>query len=84
MRLILSKVFTNGQNIALLRQVWIKKIVHGVEKHRISSKEQAHWSVKNVMLRVYWDMKGPTIIEFIEKIATINSFFLLLTLFVNK
>ena len=30
-------------------------------------------SEKKVMLTIFWDMKGPTIIDFLEKGGTVNS-----------
>ena len=33
----------------------------------------AEQSVKKVMLTVFWDMKGPITIDFLEKDATVNS-----------
>ena len=31
------------------------------------------WSVKKVLLTVFWNMKGPVTIDFLEKGTTINS-----------
>ena len=39
---------------------------------------QVEWSVKKVMLTVFWDMKGPITIDFNEKDATVKQCFLLL------
>ena len=53
----------------------LKKTVQGVETYRLSGKEKVQWSVKKMMLTVFWHMKGPIIIDFLEKDATINSVF---------
>ena len=57
-------MFTIGLNIAL--SLWNPswKRVHQVETHWLSS-EEGHV--------VFWDMKGPITIDFLEKAATANS-----------
>ena len=57
-----QKMFTNGQNMGLLQQAWVEKTVDGVETHW-------HFGKKNF----FWNMKDPIIIEFLEKVATVDS-----------
>ena len=45
-------------------------------KHRDSLVNKKFWvqqSLKKVMLTVFWDMKGPITVDFLEKGATVNS-----------
>ena len=39
----------------------------------IKKKFQVKWLVKNVMLTVFWNMQGPTTIDFFEKGTIVNS-----------
>ena len=41
--------------------------------HALAKKFQIQWSLKKVMLILFWDMKGSITIDFFEKIATGNS-----------
>ena len=53
----------------------IKKTFHGVKTHWLSSKEKVPGVAdsKEVMLTAFWNMKRPITIDFLEKVATINS-----------
>ena len=53
----------------------IENIVHEVETHWLSNKEkfQVQQSINKVMLTVFWNVKGPTSIDFREKGATVYS-----------
>ena len=58
-------------------RVWVERIVHAVEKHWLTGKEnvpRASFSLK-VLLIYFWVMKWLIIIDFLEKGATINSIF---------
>ena len=39
----------------------------------VKEKFWAQWSLERVKLTVFWDMKGPMIIDFLENGETINS-----------
>ena len=69
------KMFSNGKNMSLLQRAWVKKALHGVKTHWLFSKK---WfllqrSVKKVMLRVFWGVKGSITYDFQEKGTTVNS-----------
>ena len=67
-------MFTNGLNVGFLLRAQIKQSVHWVETHCFTGNFLAQWSVKKLMLTVFWDIKGPFItIDFLEKGATVNS-----------
>ena len=51
----------------------VEKTVHKVETHWLSAKEKVLGAVKKVMLTEFWDMKGPTTIDFLEKGSTVKS-----------
>ena len=61
-------------NIGLPRQASVEKTVHGEETYWLFGKEKfrVQWSAKKFILIVYWYMKEPITIDFIEKSATIN------------
>ena len=42
-------------------------------KSLLKEKLQAPWSAKKVILTVFWGMKGPITIDFLEKGAVVNS-----------
>ena len=46
----------------------------------LPKKFRTQWSVKKMMLTVFWDMKGPIISDFLEKGTTVNSAFVCLLL----
>ena len=54
----------NGFAIANL----VVKTAQIVKTHLLSDKEK----VKKVMLTVFWDIKGPVMIDFLEKGAIVN------------
>ena len=70
-------MFTKGLNMSLPLWASVKKTVHAMEKQWLSGTEKVQegveWSVKKVMLTVFQDMKGPITIDFLEKVAAVNS-----------
>ena len=68
-----KKKFTNGLNLGLLSWVWVKR--ESMEwKHTDSPVNKKFWeqqSVKKVMMIDSWNIKGPIIIGFLEKSATL-------------
>ena len=69
-----KKIFINGLNMGLLLWAWVENIVHKVKHTDSSVKEklQVQWSVKKVMLTMFWDKKGPIIIaNFFAKILLV-------------
>ena len=40
---------------------------------QVKKKFREQYSVKKVMLTVFWDMKGLITIDFLEKVATVNN-----------
>ena len=67
-------MFTDGFNKGLPWQTWVKKTVHGAGNTDTLEKKkfQTLWSIKEVMLKVFWNMKRPITIDFFEKGATVN------------
>ena len=67
---LVQKMLTNWPPWA-----WVEKTVDGVETHWLSGKKKFHAQqlTKNVMLTVFWDLKGPITIDFLEKGTTVNS-----------
>ena len=62
------------QNTDFPRRTSVERTVYGVRTHQLSGKMfLAHHSVKNVMLRVSWDIKGSLIAVFPETGAIVNS-----------
>ena len=70
-----QKIFTNELNMVLPLQAWIKR--QCMEWKRTDFPENKRfrvlYSVKLVILTVFWNMKGPITIVFLEKAATVNS-----------
>ena len=68
-----QKIFSNHLNMGL-PQARVKK--QSIELKHINSpgKEKflAQLSIKKVMLTIFWDIKGPLIIDFIEKVVIVN------------
>ena len=64
---LVKRMFTNEQNMGLPQLTWVEKTVHWMETHRPSNKEKV-W----IMLIVFWNMKGPIIIDFLEKASIVN------------
>ena len=60
--------------MGLQLRAWVKKTVHKVENidSPVKKKFPAQRPVKKVILTVFWDMKGPITIDFLEKDATVN------------
>ena len=69
---LVQKMFTNGLNMDLARRAWVEKTVPGVKIHWLVKKKFRVQQVKKVMLTVCCDMKGPIIINLLEKGATVN------------
>ena len=68
------KLLTKRLNICLPLWAWVKKTIHGVETYSLIMKKfQLPQSVKKVMLTVFWEMKGPATIDFLQKGITVNS-----------
>ena len=70
-------MFTNELKIGLPPKTQVKKIVNRVETPCLSSKKnkqkfQGQWSIKQVILTVFWNMKRSFMINLLEKDATIN------------
>ena len=67
-------MFTDGLNMDLPLRARVKKAVHEVEIQWLFSKKKfwSQWSIKKVRLPIFWDMKEPITIDFLEKGATVN------------
>ena len=62
--------------MGLLQQAWMEKTFHGVQTYWLPGKEKKKFLTQqlvNKMLIVFWGMKGPITINFLEKGATVNS-----------
>ena len=61
--------------MGLLLKAWAEKTVSGVETHWITCNEkvQGTAAVTKIMVTVFWDMKEPITVDFLEKGATVNS-----------
>ena len=73
-----QKIITNGLTWVCHFKPESKKRKSIEWKHIGSSEKNKSWvplSAKKVMLTIFWDMKGPIIIDFFEKGATVNSAF---------
>ena len=71
-----KKEFTNGLNMGLPQQAWIKVIVHGVETYWLSRKESVldtTISKEGHTETIFWDIKGAMTIGFLEKSAAVNN-----------
>ena len=71
-----QKLFTNGLNMGLLLWARVKKIVYGVKTHWLSGKEKVPGIVvskEGHAVTIFWDMKEPITIDFLENDASINS-----------
>ena len=70
-----KEIFTIQWKVGLLQ--WTETKRQSMEwKHTnfpIMKKFWVQWSVKKVMLSVFWDMKELLTIDFLEKVATANS-----------
>ena len=64
----LNKGFSHNES-ELKRQSMLRKHTDFFGKKKF----RAQQSVKKVMLTVFWDMKGPITIDFLEKGATVNN-----------
>ena len=66
-------MFTNGVNIGFPLWAWVEQTVHGKEtRFQVKKMFWTQLSVKKLMPTVFCDMKGPIIIDFHEKITTVN------------
>ena len=54
-----------------------KKNVYSINTLTLELKKKFHvqWSVKKIMLTIFWHMQGPITIDFFEKGTTVNSAF---------
>ena len=61
-------MFTNELNIGVPQWTRVKKLVHGMETHWLSSQKKVLGtavSKEGHAVTVFWDMKGPIIIDFL-------------------
>ena len=73
------KYLSNGLNFGLPQLARIEKTVHRIEIHSLVKK--MFWvqqSVKKILLTVFWGMKGPLTIDFLQKGCNCKERFLLL------
>ena len=64
-----SQIFSDALGIGIPHRSWVEKKVNGVKPHWFSVKKnfRAHYSVKNVMLAIFCDIKGTTSLNFFKK-----------------
>ena len=58
---------TNWLNVGFSLHVWVKFMGWKLTDSSLKEKFRVHWPVKKVMLKVFWGMKWPTTIDFLEK-----------------
>ena len=73
---LVKKIFTNGLNTGF-PQVWVKTVKWKHNDSQVKKKFWAKQSVKKVMLTVFYDIKKPITVDFLEKGTTVNKCFLL-------
>ena len=70
-----QKIFINGLKKGLPLRAWVEETVYRVETCWLSVKKEVPGAVgsKEVILTIFWDIKGPFTIDFLETGETINS-----------
>ena len=68
-----QKMFINELNVGLPLQAWVERQFMEWKHTGTLVKFWVQWSVKKVMLTVFWDMKRLIPIDFLEKGETVIS-----------